>query len=625
MKKLFTLIALLAMAVSGAWAEEVRTEVYSNDFETSSDWTIKGKTTGTTLNPGTTTVNTFNSSVLYVGNSADGDKGMVTPSLNIATNKVVDVEMKFKMDACTGGKSSGIEFITSDVNINNGWVASGTPLFSINASASGNGYWGSIMAGGVNVTSDVNIAAATYEDNNLNRNSTGLVVLNLRLNFIDGEATFSLKRTNGTTLVASTTVALQNTNATTLDRIFVHAGKQYGGVTIDDVKVYTVEGAVSKNVSSLKVEYKCGGNVVASENLSTTGLEIGNSYTAPFRQYVFADGKLYKANNNGTDPYYGEVVTLQKNTVVSKSVTEQNLNGGTVELFADLDDTDAENASVRASYRSAYNNKAYSSPNDLPSGIYKIIYKAQNKGRGSSIKIGNTTVASMENDFGTTKGTWKDITVTNVFVPVGGKLSLVAGSGRTIDCYDVIIAIKTGEATVPVTIGPAGFATFVAPYNVDFTGNAIEAFAVSAINANTVTLANVTTVPAGEAVIVRGATGTVNVVASAGAITNLMKAATQDIVYDADAANINYVLAQVEGNIGLYPVNKGTIAAGRGYLPVPKVSANSKGFEFVEDNATDAGVVEATPVAVKNGKYTENGQIVIFINGKKYNVAGMNK
>lgn len=239
MRKTITLLLLALLTSVGAWAEETRDSVYFNDFEKASDWTAKGKTDGWTCNPGTTTANTFASKVIGVG-AGSGDMGLVSPSFTIGNDvEIVDVELKFKMDACTSGKSSGIEFVTSDVNVNNGYVSSGTPFFAIGASANGNGYWGTLTVGGTDYKTTLNEAAVAYENNALNRNSTGIVTLNVRFNFTNKTATYSL--TKGTTKVAEDVVAaFANANATTLDRIFLHAGKSYGGVTIDDVKVYSV-------------------------------------------------------------------------------------------------------------------------------------------------------------------------------------------------------------------------------------------------------------------------------------------------------------------------------------------------------------------------------------------------
>ena len=294
--------SLLVMAAlclgSNAWADETRTSVYSNDFETSG-WTAKGKTDGWTCNPGTTTANTFNSKVIGVG-AGSGDMALVSPSFSIADDvKVVDVELKFKMDACTSGKSSGIEFITSDVNIDNGYVSKGTPFFAIKANASGNGYWGTITVGDNDYVSTLNQTAVTYENINLNRNSTGIVVLNARFNFTTKEATFTLKKTDGAVLVASTTVAFANTEATTLDRICIHAGKTYGGVTIDDVNIYSV--TTSETYADYTVHFVDNNGDPVKDDVVRSGVvgETVNANSSDLADYISGDNKYVYANDGG--------------------------------------------------------------------------------------------------------------------------------------------------------------------------------------------------------------------------------------------------------------------------------------------------------------------------------------
>lgn len=271
----------------------------------------------------------------------------------------------------------------------------------------------------------------------------------------------------------------------------------------------------------------------------------------------------------------------------------------------------------------------------LPAGKYKAIVKFEANGN-RSIYLRNTAVSDVNNnvvvimpiDKNSKAGDFTSDEFTLTEETTIGFTGYTSGSttNQSAD-IDYIYIVKTGEATVPVTISDAGYATFVAPYDVDFTGNAIEAFYVSDDNSaeGTVTLTKVNQVPAGEAVIVKGATGNVNVVASAEPITNRMKAATTDIAYDADATTINYVLAQGENGVGLYPVTSGTIAAGKGYLPVAKKNAAKGGFTFVTDNVTAVEMAEAAPAAVKNGKFATAEGIVIVKDGVKYNVAGMKK
>ena len=351
MKKQFLLtktllVALLCLVGQSVWADDEKTEVYSNDFETSG-WTAKGKTDGWTCNPGNTTANTFDSKVIGVG-AGTGDMGLVSPAMAYANDvTLVDVEMKFKMDACTSGKSSGIEFITSDVNINNGYVSSGTPFFSISASASGNGYWGSITVGGENYLSTLNKAALTYENNSLNRNSTGIVVLNVRFDFTSKTATFTLSEINGTKLVTSKVVSFANSAATKLDRIFIHAGKTYGGVTIDDVAVYSVKAestvttysATFSESASLTPTITIYSDSERTQQVVNGTLEDGVTYyyTAALEGYQNYNGSF---KVNGANP----VVNFTMTALPRYTFKVNLVNGGTVikTLYTDEDSYDGK-------------------------------------------------------------------------------------------------------------------------------------------------------------------------------------------------------------------------------------------------------------------------------------------
>ncbi len=344
------LVALLCLVGQSVWADDEKTEVYSNDFETSG-WTAKGKTDGWTCNPGNTTANTFDSKVIGVG-AGTGDMGLVSPTMAYANDvTLVDVEMKFKMDACTSGKSSGIEFITSDVNINNGYVSSGTPFFSISASASGNGYWGSITVGGENYLSTLNKAALTYENNSLNRNSTGIVVLNVRFDFTSKTATFTLSEINGTKLVTSKVVSFANPDATKLDRIFIHAGKTYGGVTIDDVAVYSVKAestvttysATFSESASLTPTITIYSDSERTQQVVNGTLEDGVTYyyTAALEGYQNYNGSF---KVNGSNP----VVNFTMTALPRYTFKVNLVNGGAVikTLYTDEESYDGKKHDV---------------------------------------------------------------------------------------------------------------------------------------------------------------------------------------------------------------------------------------------------------------------------------------
>ena len=290
----------------------------------------------------------------------------------------------------------------------------------------------------------------------------------------------------GNVYVASDAIDFYSSNVTTISRFtFSHwsrSGSWGNTSSIDDVSITYTE--AKESVESFVVNYTYNNSTIASENIGVAGLYTGDTYTVPFRMYVQKDGVLYKTSSNISGAYYRDVVTLTTNTVVNKPLTLVDLAGGTIELFEDLDDTDGENAGQRASYGLCYNNKTYTSSTTLSPGIYTFIIKAQNKGRGSSISVGNTTVTTIDG-IKSSKGTWTDKTITGVEIPNAGNVTLVKGGDNTIDCYDIIIAIRTGEAPEQITIpdNDKGFGTYVTTNALDFCGvNGLEAYIAESEN-----------------------------------------------------------------------------------------------------------------------------------------------
>ena len=253
-------------------------------------------------------------------------------------------------------------------------------------------------------------------------------------------------------------------------------------------------------VTSITVNYLNGEDVVYSEAVPATGLYVGETATIPFRMYVTKDGKLYKTTPNNVNPYYGDNnVTLEANTVVTKSVTAVDLAGGVVAFFKDLDGGDAENAGIRASYCSAYNNTAFTSEESLESGVYKFIIFNQDKGRGSSVKVGDETVFTQD---GSTKGMWRETVLNDIVIANGGNVSLAKGSSNTIDCYDVIIAIKTAGS---LTLNTSGYSTFSYASAVEISGATAYTATVNE-TAKEITLTAIENgiIPANTGVILKG-------------------------------------------------------------------------------------------------------------------------
>ena len=267
------LVAVMAIgAMGGVNAEETKTLVYSNDFETSSDFTMTGKEGGHFLNPGTTTLNSFGSQVIAAGGVSGknaGDQGLMSPQFNIGEVKIVDIELKFKMDGCCDNKDSGLYFITAK---NTSGYNTQKSIFSISAHASGNGTWGTITAGGVDIKDKVYSVGVNNHEFSMSgkRGTTGVVKLNLRLNFTTQQAIFSLSRTNGDVLIENQKVSFEN-ESNSLYGLFVHGGKSFGGNYVDDLKVWTVTSTEVTKTADYTIKYVCEGQEV-KKSLKYTGV-----------------------------------------------------------------------------------------------------------------------------------------------------------------------------------------------------------------------------------------------------------------------------------------------------------------------------------------------------------------
>ena len=155
----------------------------------------------------------------------------------------------------------------------------------------------------------------------------------------------------------------------------------------------------------------------------------------------------------------------------------------------------------------------------------------------------------------------------------------------------------------------------------DFTGSAVSAFAAQ-LRTSYVHLEPVTTVPAGEAVVVKAeAAGTYPVIGTTGASLGT----TNDLLAsDGTAQGDNvYVLGMPEGKqVGFYRIETGTsVAAGKGYLVI--TGGDIKEFYGFDVDATGINNVDAN-VSLNEEIFNLAGQRmskaqkgINIVNGKK--------
>ena len=214
----------------------------------------------------------------------------------------------------------------------------------------------------------------------------------------------------------------------------------------------------------------------------------------------------------------------------------------------------------------------------------------------------------------------KTVTVT----PINGLSAISATIGGTCGFTEVKVYYEP-YTTVSVTIGADEWATYVTPCALDFTG--LTAYVVSAINANSVTLTEVTSAPAGTGVILNAAKGTykLDITDSPAAVgTNeLMTSRGANVAGEASGYDY-YVLANKSAGVGFYKLQNGvTIPAGKCFLAVANTSA-PEFLGFGGDDATGINAVNGEGFTVNGEFYNLNGQRVAqpkkglyIVNGKK--------
>ncbi|MCI5604917.1 MAG: RICIN domain-containing protein [Clostridia bacterium] len=223
---------------------------WSEDFENSNKFSLitDGYSDYQFLCTDPSGANAKSGTVYGVGSRAGGDTGAQSEALNGSNYSNIVVDMDLKLDACMSGKGSTIGLIGEENKAN--WLSAASQILTIGATASGNGYWGSITINGVDITSKARVsgnessgAAATSSGvifNSLNRNTTGWLHLTASPDFDSQTVDVTLTRISDGSTVYKGTLDFVG-YASSLERIYLSAGKYYGGTWIDNIQVTGVK------------------------------------------------------------------------------------------------------------------------------------------------------------------------------------------------------------------------------------------------------------------------------------------------------------------------------------------------------------------------------------------------
>lgn len=239
-----------------------------------------------------------------------------------------------------------------------------------------------------------------------------------------------------------------------------------------------------------------------------------------------------------------------------------------------------------------------------PSGkkLVKFIIK------GSS--FGSMTADKGTYDSGTWTGSENEVTLT------WGGSSTIGLSTVTVFYTDQEIAVSMNEY---------GYMTYCNK-NVALSFGDLEAFVVSAVGADNVTLSPITQAPSNTPVVLKGAAGSHNLIVleSAESIeTNKLKVSAGSIT--TTESETRYALANKNSIVGFYKVNAGTmVPEGKCYVSVSNSTPSARDFlEFsIEGEATSIGNIDnvqsANEVYDLQGRRVAQPAMGLYIkNGKK--------
>ena len=230
----------------------------------------------------------------------------------------------------------------------------------------------------------------------------------------------------------------------------------------------------------------------------------------------------------------------------------------------------------------------------------------QDEGNNETSKSAGTIDS---NTWSPTKKQWVVLT----FDVVAGTTYKLSVAGSKMGFYGFVFVPEGATETITTD---NGVATYVTKQALDFTGLETKAYVVIGVNdaKTSVATAEVTTVPAGTALLVKGATVEVPVIANATApAPNLF------LISDGNVQGADNIFAYSKSALKFKKVaSTVTIPAGKCYLVIDGVSGDALDLDFEGEATAVEAIAEANANAAAPVKVIKNGKLYIG----NYNVAG---
>lgn len=417
-------------------------------------------------------------------------------------------------------------------------------------------------------------------------------------------------------ITSSTTVTV--TNKTTADAdLYVFQPASSNGV-LHKIRIYNPNAVKKHNVTVNIVDNEGNALVDAKE----TEVEEGLDYAFSLAKAVEKDGVFYVLKDSEGRTDFSETVTMGTADIAK---TYTYVKDESIVLYREFGGT----ANVKASNGNVGTCKDKSALTTLETGAYTMelfIYSTLSDAvRDCSMYVDNVSVAS-----------YKDTGIKSIPLNIAATATIQYGTETSqSNNFDYIIIRKTGDAVTSqkVSVGEKGKATFCPSYPMDFSKATNIAAYKASVSGSTVTMTKVTTVAAGEGVVLRSAGG-------GAAEEEVAVANPQEANEDNSLVGVleTTTLGQTSGSNTLFYLNASgfvkvpasgmTLAAGKAYLPVVSTvaSAATNGLSIVfDDEFTGIGNVQNGVTDKTDALYTLGGQRIaapqkgVYVKkGKKY-------
>lgn len=684
MKKIYTLLLLCLAGTLGAWAEDTYESVYSKVL---ADWSDDDKTDWNAS--GAVEVNTTNG----IGANNNQTATYLSKSFSVADGSKIKYEVDWTFATATGRANNWnwIQFgsflrlaVNSSYNMQVstdagttwsettlGYYSNGT--YTKHIEVIFNTQTNTVEQLSFDGTDRTSLVTGSFNNATFNTVSTGFVR--------DGSVSWTLNNyiTNITVSEAQQAAAAEASYTInyryneevikSVNGTHVVGGSVYAEspITVDNTRYYAADGVTTsltvtadETTNVLDVELRepytktvsinavdKDGNVL--KTFSTECVEGEAAKNLFYTRAVEKNGKYYTipaANTSGTN--YGKSVSFtssdeNKEYTLDETITyyaeESNLN--VTRSYAAQGQV-SERASGGNWQRLYANSYAYTAA--LPAGAYKVDISGRSQSASSNVldievRLADGTLVETGNS-----ATWGNAicsvqTFEDIVVPDGASIAIVNNSGDGNGTYyntnvalDYIIVYKTGEA-ITIPNNENGLGSYVTTDALVFSGvDGLKAYVATAEKTDKVVVTQVSEVPAGTPIFVRGTAGETYAVPVGSCTTapqgNLLQGNATTGYTVADGEKV-YALKASTGM--LTPVTAGvTIPAKKAYLVSTIGSASAKlSVVYAEDEEEEATAVNAVEAAAQTGVkrlFNAAGQqvgigykgLVIDESGKKY-------